>query len=292
VSHIPVLLNEVISYLPELREGCFLDVTAGGGGHFFEILKIKKNWHGECWDTDPLAESRILNRAKTENVLERTKFISKNFLEPPDAKFLKSGGYNFILGDLGVSSFQLDDPTRGFSIKSTGPVDFRLNPSTGQSFLDWLKGQSPATIQDLLEKYGDEPRAKKLSVEIFNFDLSVFESAQKFAEKIAGVLNYKSPSQIHPATRTFQALRIAVNGEFEALDSLLSWGPEHLFSGGSMAIISFHSLEDRLVKNTFRSLAADKDFDILTLKPVVSGASELLVNPRARSAKLRVLRRR
>jgi len=195
------------------------------------------------------------------------------------------------LADLGVSSFQLDDRDRGMSIKSRAPVDFRLNPTMGVSFKEWLKLQNPNLVQDILEKYGDEPRAKKLAQEIFKFEEGIFESANIFAEKIAQVLNYKTPSQIHPATRTFQAFRIAINREFEALNSLLSWAPEYLAPGGRLAVISFHSLEDRLVKNSFQRLAAGKDFDILTAKPVGPSDAEAAENPRSRSAKLRVLER-
>ncbi len=282
------MLEEVLSHLPNCSNGRLLDVTAGGGNHFFEILKQKFDWFGECWDFDPLAQKRIHEKSLKLKFENRIQFTSKNFIQP----YVGPHKFDYILADLGVSSFQLDDLARGMSLKSQAPVDFRMNPNQGEKFDEWLDKKSESELVDILEKFGEEPKSKKLASEIKKLDKQIFQSSHMFAEKIAQILNYKSQSRIHPATRAFQAFRMSINKEFEALDSLLNWAPKVLSPGGRLAIISFHSIEDRLVKNMFSRLAQSQEFDILTSRPLVPSESEVSSNPRSRSAKLRIIQRR
>ncbi len=288
LSHEPVLLKEILESLPDSKNGQFLDVTAGGGGHFFSIIENRKSWKGECWDRDPLAKLRIHERAEKLRIGDQVKFLEKNFSETP----IEKNNYDFILADLGVSSFQLDDPKRGMSLFSEMPPDFRMNPSSGDDFKTWLKKKSTKEIEEILSDFGEEPRAKKLAAKIKSWGDEVFESAKILAQKIAEDLQYKSDSKIHPATRSFQAFRIAINDELSEIRSLLKWAPKALRPGGRLAIISFHSLEDRIVKNAFKNLAEGADFDILSKRPIVASDEELASNSRSRSAKLRVIERR
>lgn len=286
LKHLSVLLNEVLEALPLKSSGKILDVTAGGGGHLGEILRQRADWRGQAWDQDPLAEARL--REKFGEELKpggRVEFRQKNFAVPPDS----SERFDFILADLGISSFQVDDPERGLSLFSDQRPDFRMNPDSGPSFSEWLTAQSENDLAEVLENFGEEPRAKKLAKALKTWGPDKFVSSKILAENIERCLAYPSPSRTHPATRSFQAFRMAINDELRVLKSLLEWAPAHLHSGGRFAVISFHSLEDRFVKNTFRRLALEPSFVILTKKPLIPGERELQENPRSRSAKLRVL---
>jgi 16S rRNA (cytosine1402-N4)-methyltransferase len=284
VKHLSVLLDEVILQLPNTENGLFLDLTAGGGGHTSAILEARHSWKGECWDQDSFAETKIRERNFSS---DRLAFRRKNFAEEPTENKLR---FNFLLADLGVSSFQFDDLNRGMSLKSEAPVDFRMDRHRGVDFKTWISKQTESSLEDILIKWGEEPRAKKLARQMLSLDPSVFLSARQFADAIAKILGYdRKESRTHPATRAFQAFRMAVNDEFGSLVSMLNWTPKFLAPKGKLAIISFHSIEDRLVKNTFQTLAKNGEFDILTVKPIVPGEKEVRKNPRARSAKLRVL---
>jgi 16S rRNA (cytosine1402-N4)-methyltransferase len=286
--HVPVLLNEILSFVPETRSGKLLDVTAGGGGHFFAILEARPSWSGVCWDRDPAARERILVRANELGLNERVAFEKKTFALPPH----QEDRFEMILADIGVSSFQLDDPQRGMSLFSEQAPDFRMDPQSGATFSSWLKHTSEYELVKIFEEYGEEPRAKKLARAMKSWKPESYSTARQLADGIAIELGYKSHSRVHPATRAFQAMRIAINDELGELRSLMSWGPEHLNAGGRMAVISFHSLEDRVVKNEFRARAAHEGtFCVLTKKPLEASEAERRENPRARSAKLRVLER-
>jgi 16S rRNA (cytosine1402-N4)-methyltransferase len=288
-GHLPVLLEEILSFLPgsENSAGQFLDVTAGGGGHFGAILKARSFWQGECWDRDPLAAQRLHDFINKNSLSIRANFVSQSF--GAGISDQKNRKFDYILADLGVSSFQLDDRLRGMSLLSDVPPDFRMNPSKGDSFLHWLRLQRVEQLQLYFEEYGEEPKAARLAEEILKWPDDSFRSARVMAEKIAQVLRYPSPSRIHPATRAFQALRIAINDEVGELRRFLDWAPRVLSPGGRLAVISFHSVEDRIVKNAFKALALDQGFVILTKKPIEAQDRELSENPRSRSAKLRVL---
>jgi 16S rRNA (cytosine1402-N4)-methyltransferase len=290
--HIPVLLKKILDFVPQVDDGCVFDATAGGGGHFFAILKARPRWTGIAIDRDPRAIERIQNTAQIQG-LDAARFEVHNL------KFSNGGAVigrqnktcDFILADLGFSSFQIDDPTQGFGFLSQAPVDFRMSPQTGLPFETWLQSQTEASLERILSDFGDEPRAKKLAVALKSMNPSLFSNASQFAQAVQQALGYSSQSRNHPATRTFQALRMAINDEYHELQSLLEWAPQALKPGGRLAIISFHSIEDRLVKHSFRNLVNLGGFDILSTKPVVADEQELQSNIRARSAKLRVLAR-
>jgi 16S rRNA (cytosine1402-N4)-methyltransferase len=166
-----------------------------------------------------------------------------------------------------------------------------MDPGTGLSFVDWLRSTPENKLAEILYRYAEEPRAKPLAKAILSWSADVFVNAKTFANRIAAYFNYRDPSRKHPATRIFQALRIAINDELAQLDKLLEWGPSALEKGGRLAIISFHSLEDRAVKQTFKKLADTGEFKVLTKKPLEATSLEAQKNSRSRSAKLRVLER-
>lgn len=286
--HVPVLMEEILSAVPRADSGFYLDVTAGGGGHFFEILSRNAAWTGECWDRDPLASARIAAAGEARGVRgDRYTFRRRQFSEAPEAGL----ACDFILADIGISSFQVDDPSRGMSLHSLQPPDFRMDPSVGVPFRSWLKQTPEFELERILRDYGEEPKARKLAREMKAWKDDAFETAAVFADRVRRTLAYPGFSRVHPATRTFQALRIAANDELGELRRLLEWAPRALKPGGRLAVISFHSLEDRLVKTAFRALASEEDFAILTKRPVVPGEVELARNPRSRSSKLRVIER-
>lgn len=285
LGHYSVMLKEVISYLPMKDRGFLLDVTAGGGGHFFEMLKIKTLWVGECWDRDPDAEKRIA--ARGQGCVGRFKYIQKSFGAGPEEHQL----FDFILADLGISSFQLDDPLRGMSFHSQSPVDFRMNPFNGTNFSDWIEEKSEKQLEEILIKYGEELRAKKIASVLKSIENTFHHNAAEFSQELMKRLHLKvKKNELHPLTRTFQALRIAINDELGELASLLDWGPKHLTPGGRLAIISFHSLEDRKVKRVFDAKSLE-GYKILTDKALTPSEMEVEENSRSRSAKLRVLER-
>jgi 16S rRNA (cytosine1402-N4)-methyltransferase len=287
------MLYEILDFFPshlgadaqKLVQG--LDVTAGGGGHLSALMQAAPHWSFEAWDQDFEAEARVRSRVSELN--NSFVFRLKNFREAPpvDQKF------GFVLADLGVSSFQLDDNERGLSLHSNVRPDFRLQKSGDFDLERWIKTRSVLDLESVLREFGEEPRAAKLARALKNAPSSVFETTKDLAEWIKHTLGYKTPSRIHPATRTLQALRIAINDEMGALRDFLEWAPRHLIPGGRLAVISFHSLEDRLVKDAFRKWVAEEEspFEVLTKKPLTPGPGELASNPRSRSAKLRVLGR-
>jgi 16S rRNA (cytosine1402-N4)-methyltransferase len=284
VGHVSVLLDEILGFVPSsVKEGFFLDVTAGGGGHFFSILKAHPEWKGECWDRDPDAVARI--KEKGGEFVGRYQFLSKEFSKEANCDF------DFILADLGISSFQLDDPQRGLSFYSEAPLDFRMNIKEGPSAQRWLSEKSIKELEDILVKYGEEKNYRKIAQALKKIGPDEFSSAQKTTSFLMNELHmFHKQGALHPLTRTYQALRIAVNDELGELQSFLTWAPKHLKKGGRLAIISFHSLEDRKVKRAFESLGSE-GFKVLTPKALTPTEKELDENPRSRSAKLRVIER-
>lgn len=286
--HIPVLLQEVLESVPA-RGKSFLDVTAGGGGHTCAILAARPEWQGECWDRDPEAPARIEAKAQAQGVAGRLKFRKRCFGEGAEA----NAAYDYILADLGVSSFQLDDAARGMSLHAESPPDFRMDPSQGPTFAEWLGTQSDRDLTHIIEMYGEEPRAAAAARALKGLGAKALGSAKELGEVIAVALGYpRRESRVHPATRVFQALRIAINDELGELEKFLAWAPQALAPGGHLAIITFHSLEDRAVKWAYRDLADKGPFDILTKRPLVPSDGEIAANARSRSAKFRVLARR
>jgi 16S rRNA (cytosine1402-N4)-methyltransferase len=277
-SHIPVLSQEVITGLNIQPGGNYLDLTVGGGGHSRLILETAEDVKVTCVDQDEDA----LKAAK-ENLSEfgdRVKFIHSNFA---NYQFLEST-YDGILADLGVSSYHLDHPERGFSFRNTANLDMRMNQQQSLTAGDIINEWDEKELADIFFKYGEERLSRRIARRIV--EKRPFDTTTELANAIAYSVPPKSRhGRIHPATRVFQALRIAVNDELKVLETLIEKAPNALIPGGRIAIISFHSLEDRPVKHGLRN---SDSLRVLTKKPIIATEEEIKQNPRSRSAKLRI----
>ena len=201
--------------------------------------------------------------------------------------------FDLVLADLGVSSLQLDEGRRGFSFRRDGPLDMRMNPERGESAEEWVAKTSVEEMARVIFEFGEDRLARKIAKEIDRVRRTrAIRTTGELAEVVRRVVPRSRADTIDPATRTFQAIRIAVNGELDALDHLLAHFDPMLRPGGRFAVIAYHSLEDRRVKEAFRIRGREGDFEILTAKPVRPTDEEVIENPRARSARLRVIRRR
>ncbi|MBD2437619.1 16S rRNA (cytosine(1402)-N(4))-methyltransferase RsmH [Nostoc sp. FACHB-110] len=280
-SHLPVLPQEVIAGLAVSSGGHYLDTTVGGGGHSRLILQAAPDVQLTAIDQDEDA----LAAAKKElsEFGERVQFIQSNFA----AYEFKRATFNGILADLGVSSYQLDTPERGFSFRHTASLDMRMNKQGSLTAADVINEWDEAEIADIFFKYGEERLSRRIARRIV--ERRPFSTTTQLAEAIASAVPPKYRyGRIHPATRAFQALRIVVNDELNSLETFLAKAPNALFPGGRIAIISFHSLEDRLVKHSLRNSPLLR---VLTKKPITAQESEIANNPRSRSAKLRIAQR-
>jgi len=301
-THSPVLLSEVLTALNLRANGIYIDGTFGRGGHSQAILKqLNENGRLLAFDRDPEA-------VKTGQILaekdKRFKIIHSTFSELnkycTDHHLMRR--IDGLLLDLGVSSPQLENAERGFSFLREGPLDMRMNPEQGMSLKKWLSTASVAEIADILKKYGEERYARRIAQAIFKHR-SKINNTQQLAEIIATAHPAWEKGK-HPATKTFQALRIFINRELQELESILPQTLEILAPAGRLLVISFHSLEDRMVKRFIRNQARGdfpddlpiKSCDIHTSlraigKPICPSAQEIQQNPRARSAILRVAER-
>jgi 16S rRNA (cytosine1402-N4)-methyltransferase len=285
------MLKEVIHFLQPVSGGAYLDATVGEGGHAEAILEMSSP-EGRLLglDRDPEAISRAQERLRRFG--GRVRLTQGSFAEMP--KHLDGVGWdrvNGILADLGLSSLQLADGDRGFSFSREGPLDMRFDPSYEQTAADLVNRLSEQRLSDLIFRYGEERRARTVTRRIIS--RRPLTSTTDLVDAIHSVLGSRRRGGIDPATRTFQALRIAVNQEMTALGALLECACHRLDIGGKFAVISYHSLEDREVKLKFREWAKQQSgrFRVLTAKPVRPTEKEIKVNRRARSAKLRVLER-
>ncbi|WP_448564505.1 16S rRNA (cytosine(1402)-N(4))-methyltransferase RsmH [Trichothermofontia sp.] len=297
-SHIPVLAQAVVTGLRLRPGGCYLDATVGGGGHSRLILAQGQETQVVAIDRDPqaIAAAQVTLAAYGD----RVHFWRGNFadyfqmLGPAPAM----GQFDGIIADLGVSSAQFDTPERGFSFRHAAPLDMRMDPSQGLTAADIINTYDERALADLFFTYGEERFSRWIARRIVA--QRPFDSTTDLANTIAACFPAaRSRSQsvpfgksrgktIHPATRVFQALRIAVNQELKALETFLAQAPLWLTPGGRIGIISFHSLEDRLVKHRLR---ASEILTVVTKKPIVPDPEEMVANPRARSAKLRLAER-
>jgi len=295
--HVPVLLEEVLRYLNCQSGKIFVDGTVGRGGHASEILKRSSptgRLIGLDWDEEAIRRAReTLAPFGSRAELHRANF--KDLASVLES--LSISQVDGILLDLGVSTEQLEDPERGFSFLRDGPLDMRMSHQLEKTARDLLQELPVERLAQILREYGEERWARRIARRIGEErKRRPLDRTRTLAEIIERSIP-RGPRGIHPATRTFQALRLVVNEELSNLEAFLETAPKFLCGAGRLCIISFHSLEDRIVKNQFRRWAQKRgagasDFSIVTPKPVVPSAQEIRHNPRARSAKLRVLERR
>ncbi len=280
--HQPVLLKEALTHLNVRRGKKYIDATVGGGGHTAAIIRQGGLVLGI--DVDPQAVEATRLKVKSEKLK-----VAKGNFKNIDKIVRERGFYPVagILYDLGLSSFQLEHSGKGFSFQKNEPLDMRADPSLQVTAADLVNGLSEKEITKLFEKYGEESQARAVAGAIIRsrWDKPIRTSAE-LADIVARVV--KREKKIHPATRVFQALRIAVNDELNNLHSSLPPAFGLLESGGRLVVISFHSLEDRVVKNFFKGVGEERG-KVLTKKPVTPSEEEVERNPRARSAKLRAI---
>lgn len=301
-AHTPVLLNELIQALAIRPAGWYVDCTVGLGGHSSAILEASGP-DGRLLGLD--ADAQSLERAKQRlaGYGERVVLVHANFRDLE--RVARDSGVdaaNGIVMDLGLSSWQLADRNRGFSFHDEGGLDMRFDPSEGDNAADLVNRLDEDELANLIWRYGEEPKARPIARAIVR--ARPIATAGKLAEVIARAVGRRG--RIHPATRTFQALRIAVNRELDNLETALPQAVRLLAPGARVAVISFHSLEDRIVKTFFRNESRDcicppgiprctcghrATLRVITKKPIAPGPREVMANPRARSAKLRVAER-
>jgi 16S rRNA (cytosine1402-N4)-methyltransferase len=290
-AHLPVLVDQVRQVFAALPPGAgeapprLIDATLGGGGHSALLLEDHPRLEVIGLDQDPTARAAAAERLAPW--ADRLRILATNF-----AAYSPAAPVQGVLADLGVSSPQLDRAERGFSFRAEGPIDMRMNPEAGESAAELLDRLEEGALADLLFQFGEERLSRRIARR-----LVAEREAKPWGERstcelayaVAGCYPPKARrGRIHPATRSFQALRIAVNDELGSLERLLRHAPDWLVPGGLLAIISFHSLEDRLVKQAF---LADGRLERITRRPLVADPAEENANPRSRSAKLRVARR-
>jgi len=298
--HTPVLLNEVLTLLQPRADGVYVDCTFGRGGHAQAILQ-RLGDHGRLYAFDrdqAAADARADLLADARLTFTRTPFsAARTALEAAQVY----GSIDGILMDLGVSSPQLDTGERGFSFQHDGPLDMRMDQSCGETAADWLARASQSDIEQCLWQYGEERHARRVARRICDSRTqAVIDSTRKLADLVAATVP-RGEQRLHPATRTFQALRIQINDELGELSRTLPMLRDGLAPAGRLCVISFHSLEDRIVKRYFRDSARPIDefpapsrpapCRLVTRKSVVPGDAECAANPRARSARLRCLER-
>ncbi len=285
--HIPVLLSEVLAILDPHPGESYLDLTAGYGGHASKILDVTRQFKDSCLiDRDQFAVEYLKSEFPSEINIMHNDFYSAVL------QLIECGKtFDIILADFGVSSPQLDMDSRGFSYHHDGPLDMRMDRRQELTAEKIVNHSSERELADIFIRYGEEKpgRAKLLAREI------VHHRPIKTTKELADIIISKSKySKTHPAARIFQALRIAVNGELDEIAQTLPLLPKVLNKGGRLGIITFHSLEDRLVKDYFKEAASygeESQLRLINKKPIVAEKSELGINPRARSAKLRAARK-
>ena len=303
VRHVPVLLDECMAFLEPSKGGDFADLTFGGGGHSRAILNANSSNSLLAMDCDPDAAVRSIEFK--EEFPQRFRFEDASFLNLD--RVSSEDEFDGILMDLGISSFQLMEPEKGFSFRLDAPIDMRLDPRTGQSAAEFLESASPESLVRAVREYGEERRWSRVVNAIIDArGTGVLGRTMSAADLVASAVDgHRSRQRIHPATKTFQGIRIAINGELESLALTLPKAFRGLKPGGVLAVISFHSLEDRIVKRFMRKMAGRPEHkedsrlldertsygELLKSKAIFPTKEEVTDNPRSRSARLRVIKK-
>jgi 16S rRNA (cytosine1402-N4)-methyltransferase len=290
-QHMPVMPREVVALLQPERGGLFVDCTVGLGGHSRALLERGAS---RVLGLDRDADALAIARESLADWGDRVELVHADYRDLPrvlDARGID--GVNGALADLGVSSLQLDAADRGFSFRRDEPLDMRMDRTQGPTAAELLRDVDERTLADVIFQYGEERFSRRIARAIVQ---ARNETPVETTAQLAGIVRRAVPrtgyQRIDPATRTFQALRIWVNRELEGLDTFLMAAVERLLAGARLAVISFHSLEDRIVKHLFRALErGEAALRIVTKRPLVPSDAEVDANPRARSAKLRAIER-
>ena len=292
--HISICVKEILDFLQITPGQTGLDATLGYGGHTLEMLKcLKSQGHLYAIDVDPLELPRTRERLEHMGYGPEILEIKQMNFSQIDELAAEAGPLDFVLADLGVSSMQIDNPERGFSFKAEGLLDLRLNPQTGSSAANRLKKMTLDELQGMLIENADEPHAEKIARAIFSnmkkgVDISTTTQLRDIIKEALKFVPQMNDDEIKKSCqRSFQALRIDINNEFEVLDEFLEKLPDVLASGGRVAILSFHSGEDRRVKKSFKRFFREGVYREIAPDPIRPSAEECHINSRARSAKLR-----
>ena len=292
-QHVPVLLEESLDFLNVRAGGVAVDCTLGFGGHSLAIArKLGAAGRLICFDRDEqameLAKARLAGLAEELGAeMPAVEFVGRPFSEI--AEVVKPGTLDGLLADFGVSSMQLDEAHRGFSFRSDGPLDMRMDTRKGLTAEQVVNQADEEDLANLIYEFGEERRSRRIARAIVR--ARPLSTTAELARVITAVAPPIKGEHLHPATKTFQALRIRVNDELGEIQTLLKSAGSLLKPGGRVVMISFHSLEDRLVKDSFRESARLGELEMLTKKPVTAVEQEALRNPRSRSAKLRAAER-
>jgi 16S rRNA (cytosine1402-N4)-methyltransferase len=287
--HTPVLLEDALQYLNVRPGGVYVDATLGLAGHSSAIArKLGKAGKLICFDRDPEAMAKAKVRmdevaAELGDQMPTVVYVPRAFSEA--AQEIKPGSIDGLLADFGVSSLQLDEAYRGFSFRSDGPLDMRMDTRSGETAEQVVNQENENELADLIYEFGEERRSRRIARAIVR--ARPISTTAELARVISAAAPSMKGDKIHPATRTFQAIRIRVNNELGEIQSLLKSAGSLLKKNGRFVLISFHSLEDRLVKDAFKEAKDAKIFEVLTKKPVIADEEEQRRNPRSRSAKMR-----
>ena len=290
-THEPVMVEETVSLLQPERGGLFVDCTTGLGGH--SRVMLERGAHRLlCLDRDAEALARAAETLRAWS--DRVEFVHADYRDLETVLTSRGiRGVNGALADLGVSSMQLDEEGRGFSFRRNEPLDMRMDRSSGPTAADLLAQVDEVDLANVIFQYGEERFSRRIARAIVEVRRTErIDTTARLADIVRRAIPRRGYQRIDPATRTFQALRIWVNRELDGLDRFLADAARRLLAGARLSVITFHSLEDRIVKHAFRALAAgEAALRILTRKPLVPGDDEVARNPRARSAKLRAIER-
>jgi len=291
-GHVPVLLKEAIDFLAIRRGGTYIDATLGLGGHSLEIARrLGPQGHLIGLDKDPQALELARKRLAGEGEMPKITLLHCSFASLPQQ--FPSATADGLLADLGVSSLQFGDPARGFSFQAEGPLDMRIDSTSERTAEQVVNHMREEDLANVIYEFGEERRSRRIARAIVRARpiRTTAHLAQVISAALRSMKRDGAREKIHPATRTFQAIRIFVNRELDDLKALLAAAPGVLKPGGRLVMISFHSLEDRIVKDALRDGARDGIYKVLTKKPVEAGQEEIDRNPRSRSAKLRAAER-